>query len=364
MSSIPNLAAPKATPLHQVHVDSGAKMVDFSGWMMPLHYGSQIEEHKEVRNNVGLFDVSHMAAVDVRGGQAVEFLRFLLANDVERLDYGEALYTLMLNTAGGVVDDLLAYAVAENFYRLVINAGNRESDMAWMIEVASAFEVDLTLREDLGILALQGPQAAAVLSAVYPELGDAIAHTGRFKFFLNDDLMVARTGYTGEDGFELILPASELMTMWSALVNVGAIPCGLGARDTLRLEAGMCLYGHEMDQQISPLEAGLGWTIAWTPEDRDFIGKAPVTAQREAGPQKKLIGLELQDRGVLRQGQTLWDGDELVGEITSGSFSPVLGKSIALARVAVSVSGEVLVEMRGKRLTAGVVRPPFVSKNN
>lgn len=338
-------------------------MVDFSGWMMPLHYGSQIEEHNCVRNSVGLFDVSHMAAVDIHGPDTLKFLHHLLANDAGRLEPGAALYTLMLNEEAGVVDDLLAYRMEDDFYRLVINAGNRQSDMEWIIEVAVPFEVDLCLREDMGILALQGPQAAAILSAVFPQHGDAVKQLGRFKSMVRDDIMIARTGYTGEDGFELILPAAKLEHLWNSLISAGAAPCGLGARDTLRLEAGMCLYGHEMDQRISPLEAGLEWTIAWHPEDRRFIGREALELQRESGVERKLVGLELLDRGVLRQGQKIFGGEESVGEVTSGSFSPVLGKSIALARVAVSVSGEVLVEMRGKRLAAKVTRPPFVRKD-
>lgn len=330
---------------------------------MPLHYGSQIEEHKLVRNKLGLFDVSHMAAVDIRGDEANQFLRYLLANDVNRLEHGDALYTLMLNQSGGVVDDLLAYCIADDFFRLVINAGNRQSDMAWIMEVAESYAVQVTLRDDLGILAFQGPDAETALKKVYPQFADKIGQIGRFQSLVLGELMFARTGYTGEDGFELLVPAAELAGLWESLISAGAAPCGLGARDTLRLEAGMCLYGHEMDRETSPLEAGLGWTIAWQPADRDFLGKEALEVQRKSGPAKKLVGLELLDRGVLRQGQSVWDNDECIGEITSGSFSPVLGKSIALARVAVSVSDEVLVEMRGKRLAAKVTRPPFVSKS-
>jgi aminomethyltransferase len=338
-------------------------MVDFSGWMMPLHYGSQIEEHKLVRSKVGLFDVSHMAAVDIRGSEANDFLSYALANDIGRLEKGDALYSLMLNQAGGVVDDLLVYHMEEDFYRLVINAGNRESDMQWILSIAKPYAVEVTLREELGILALQGPAAEPVLKSVLPNFAEAIEATGRFKSLVEGDLMIARTGYTGEDGFELILPAMDLANLWESLISAGAAPCGLGARDTLRLEAGMCLYGHEMDQQTSPLEAGLAWTISWQAEDRDFLGKSALQAQLESDPERKLVGLELLDRGVLRQGQNVWDGGKLVGVITSGSISPVLGKSIALARVAMSVSSEVLVEIRGKRLAAKVTRPPFVSKS-
>lgn len=331
---------------------------------MPLHYGSQIEEHKKVRSQVGLFDVSHMAAVDIRGPQVLEFLSYLLANDVGRLAHGEAFYTLMLNSDGGVVDDLLAYCMGGDFFRLIINAGNRQSDMQWIQEVAESYAVEVVLREELGILALQGPDAEATLKSVFPELASTIEQVKRFHFAIDGERMFARTGYTGEDGFELVVPAGDLENLWDSMLAAGAMPCGLGARDTLRLEAGMCLYGHEMDQQTSPLEAGLAWTIAWQPEDRNFIGRSILEEQRKTGPAQKLVGLELLDRGVLRQGQEVWDGDVSVGIITSGSFSPVLGKSIALARVAMSVSGEVQVDVRGKRLAAKVTRPPFVTKNN
>ncbi len=336
-------------------------MVDFSGWDMPLHYGSQIEEHRQVREKAGLFDVSHMAAVDVEGADALAFLRHLLANDAARLEAGSALYTLMLNQGGGVVDDLLAYRRDDQRYRLIINAGNRETDMAWMRAELTGFETRLERRDDMGILALQGPQAVAILAQVLPAAAPHIDRLRRFHCMETGDLMIARTGYTGEDGFELVMPVTELQPLWHALVQAGASPCGLGARDTLRLEAGLCLYGHEMDAQTSPLEAGLGWTIAWQPAERQFIGRTALEQQRKAGVAHQLIGLELLDRGVLRQGQQVWQGDHCIGEITSGSFSPVLGKSIALARLPVSVSGEVQVEMRDKRLTARLVRPPFVS---
>ena len=353
----------KTTPLHQVHVQAGARMVDFSGWDMPLHYGSQIEEHKEVRERAGLFDVSHMAAVDIAGAGSLEFLQHLLANNVARLSAGAALYSLMLNAEGGVVDDLLAYRQGDQAFRLVINAGNRQSDMAWITAVAKDFAVQIQLRDDLGILALQGPAAESTLLAAFPQYRHAVQSLPRFSSVNLDGVMVARTGYTGEDGFELLVPAHELEGLWNSLVAAGAAPCGLGARDTLRLEAGMCLYGHEMDEHTSPLEAGLEWTIAWQPETRHFIGRAALEAQKVRGVQHKLVGLELLDRGVLRQGQVVWFGNQPAGVITSGSFSPVLGKSIALARVAVSVSGEVLVEMRDKRLAALVRRPPFVRKD-
>ena len=248
-------------------------------------------------------------------------------------------------------------------FRLVINCGNRASDLEWIRQKAQGCPVQIELRQDLGILALQGPAAKTVLLAACPRLEASLQQLGRFHFREQDQWMIARTGYTGEDGFELIVPAAELQSLWQALVAAGASPCGLGARDTLRLEAGLCLYGHEMDRQTSPLESGLGWTIAWQPGSRKFIGRGALEAQRARGPNYKLVGLELEDRGVLRRGQSVWLDDQRVGEITSGSFSPVLGKSIALARVAMSVSGQVQVEMRNKRLVARVTKPPFVRNN-
>ena len=350
----------RTTPLHDWHVAAGAKMVDFAGWDMPLHYGSQLDEHRMVRATAGLFDVSHMCAVDVAGTDATTFLRRLVANDVARLtSTGAALYSCMLNEAGGVLDDLIIYR-RENGYRVVVNAGTRDADITWMHQQASGLAVDIVERTDLAMLAAQGPEAPAAVARV---LGDAIGERAlalaAFNAIEDGDRFIARTGYTGEDGFEITLPTGEAVAMADALRAAGVAPAGLGARDTLRLEAGMNLFGSDMDENITPLEAGLTWTVAFEPADRDFIGRAALERQRAEGVPRKRIGLVLEGRGVLRSHQPVYTaaGD---GEITSGSFSPTLGAAIALARVPAASKGEVEVDVRGKRLRARIVRPPFV----
>jgi aminomethyltransferase len=354
----------KRTPLYAQHVALGAKIVDFAGWDMPLHYGSQIEEHHRVRRDAGVFDVAHMAAVDFRGGRARALLRRLLANDVARLrDPGKALYSCMLNEQGGVLDDLIVYFLAEDWFRVVVNAGTRERDVAWMREHADAVGVEVAERSDLAILAVQGPQARAKACAVLaPPLREPVMGLGAFSAAVDGEVFVARTGYTGEDGVEIILPCGEAAALWHALLDAGVGAAGLGARDTLRLEAGLNLYGADMDEQSTPLESGLGWTVAWEPAEREFIGRAALEAQRAAGVARKLVGLVLEDRGVLRSHQTVILEDGSRGEITSGSFSPTLGKSIALARVPAAAQGRCQVEVRGRQVPATIVKPPFVSK--
>jgi glycine cleavage system T protein (aminomethyltransferase) len=346
------------TALNAIHREAGAKLVDFAGWEMPLHYGSQIEEHHAVRRAAGMFDVSHMRVVDVVGAGARDFLRRALANDVAKLDApGRALYSCMLNERGGVVDDLIAYFVADDAYRLVVNAGTAEKDLVWLGEVAAhrPFHVDVIQRPDLALIAVQGPAARSLACAAIPGLEAATAGLRRFQGALFRDWFVARTGYTGEDGFELMLPAPLAVRTWRLLAAAGVRPCGLGARDTLRLEAGMALYGQEMDEDTSPLEAGLAWTVA-TKTDRDFVGRAALGA-----PTRALVGLVALDQGVLRAHQAVRTaGGE--GTTTSGSFAPTLNRSIALARVpaAVAAGDTVEVEVRGKALRARVVPPPFV----
>ena len=348
----------QTTVLNAVHRAAGAKLVDFAGWEMPLHYGSQIEEHHAVRRAAGMFDVSHMRAVEVLGSGARDFLRFALANDVARLDVpGRALYSCMLNERGGVVDDLIAYLVAGDAYRLVVNAGTAEQDIAWLSELARRRPLDVAIvpRPDLALIAVQGPAARERACAAIPGLGEATAGLRRFQGAFSRDWFVARTGYTGEDGFELMLPAPLAERTWRRLAAAGVRPCGLGARDTLRLEAGMALYGHEMDDTTSPLEAGLAWTVD-AKTDRDFVGRAALGA-----PARSLLGLVLLDQGVLRAEQVVrtTHGD---GVVTSGSFAPTLNRSIALARVPAPVTpgDTVEVEVRGKGLRARVVPPPFV----
>lgn len=350
------------TTLYAQHLEASAKMVDFAGWDMPIHYGSQIEEHHQVRRDAGMFDVSHMVILDLEGSQAKDFLRRLLANDVARLkDQGKALYSCMLNPEGGVIDDLIVYYLSDTRYRIVVNAGTREKDIAWMQKQIQSFDAQLTERSDLSMIAVQGPNAREKMAGLLPDT-EAKEALGLGVFFSRQigDLFIARTGYTGEDGFEVMVANEKAEGLWGKLREAGVQPTGLGARDTLRLEAGMNLYGSDMDESISPLEAGLNWTIAWEPAERDFIGRSALEQQRKRDDLRRFVGLVLEERGVLRSHQkvTLPDGSE--GEITSGSFSPTLGRAIAMARVPASVGDRVTVEIRGKQLPARRVKMPFV----
>jgi aminomethyltransferase len=349
------------TPLHSEHERLGARIVDFGGWDMPLHYGSQVEEHHAVRAEAGMFDVSHMTVVDVIGADAGPWLRRLLANDVARLQApGKALYTCMLNEDGGVIDDLIAYYLGPDSYRLVVNAATRAKDLDWMQRQAAGLAVSVTERPELAMIAVQGPAARERAAALLPEADrEAALALAPFTAMPCGDLFVARTGYTGEDGWEIILPAAQALATWQALLAAGVRPCGLGARDTLRLEAGMNLYGQDMDETTTPLESALGWTVAWEPAEREFIGRAALQAQRDAGPPRKLVGLLLEDRGVLRAHQRVVTraGE---GEVTSGSFAPTLGRSVGFARIPAGAGEQVEVDIRGRLLSARVVRPPFV----
>jgi len=355
----------KRTPLYDAHVAAGAKMVDFGGWQMPLHYGSQVDEHHAVRRGTGLFDVSHMRAVDLSGNGVCDFLRQLLANDVARLVDGKALYSCMLREDGGVIDDLIVYRLAETRWRLVVNAGTADKDLAWIAGRAEALPpeaLQIRPREDLAMIAVQGPGARELLGRMLPEASAAIAAMAPFTALQAGEAFVARTGYTGEDGCEVALPATAAVAFWDGLVALGAARCGLGARDTLRLEAGMNLYGQDMDETVSPLESGLAWTVDLR-EPRPFVGRAALEAQQARGGLRRLAGLALRDRaaGVLRAHQAVRTahGD---GEITSGTFAPTLGFSVALARLpgAVADGDEVRVEMRGRSVPVQVVKYPFV----
>ncbi|KAF7599804.1 MAG: glycine cleavage system protein T [Candidatus Dactylopiibacterium carminicum] len=355
---------PKQTPLYALHLAAGAKLVDFAGWDMPIHYGSQLEEHKTVRADAGMFDVSHMLPVDITGAGAQAFLRRLLANDVAKLtEPGKALYACMLNESGGVIDDLIVYFFASDDYRIVVNAGTADKDVAWMREVArklpSGGNVSITPHRDLAIIAVQGPNAQCKVWAALPGTEAVTAPLKYFQAARLDDLMVCFTGYTGEAGYELIFPAERAASVWQALAAQGVAPVGLGARDTLRLEAGMNLYGADMDETVGPLESGLGWTVNFA-ADHDFIGRSALQA---TPPQRQLVGLLLEDRGILRSHMRVFTphGE---GETTSGSFAPSLNASIAFARVpvAVAIGDTVEVDIRGKRLPARVVKLPFVRR--
>ncbi len=351
------------TPLHDEHVRLGAKLVDFAGWDMPLHYGSQLDEHRRVREDAGMFDVSHMTVTDVQGDGALNFLHHMFSNDAGRLGPGQALYTCMLNPQGGVIDDLIVYRLEDaGRYRLITNAATRDKDLAWLGRHAGDFPVTLTTRADTALIAVQGPRARDKVHGVLDgELRAAAAALENFHAVAGDALFVARTGYTGEDGYEILLPATQATAFWRALLDAGVAPVGLGARDTLRLEAGMALYGQDMDEETTPLETGLAWTVAWRPGDRDFIGRKALEAMKAAdGVDRKSVGLVLRDKGVLRAHQKVFVGEREVGEITSGSFSPVLECAIALARVERDVEGACTVDVRGRRLGAIVVKPPFV----
>ena len=353
----------KRTPLYDEHLAMGARLVDFAGWDMPIHYGSQIGEHHAVRRDAGMFDVSHMTVVDLHGAACRDFLRHLLANDVARLKQaGKALYSCMLNEDGGVLDDLIVYFLSEDNFRLVVNSATREKDLAWILRQAAPFGVQVVEQPQLAMIAVQGPKARekalSLFNAAQRQLIEAL---GAFFGAAVDDWFVARTGYTGEDGFEILLPNTDAPAFWRALAQAGVSPCGLGARDTLRLEAGMNLYGADMDEQTSPLVSGLGWTVAFDPPERDFIGRSALEAEREAGPAWRFTGLVLEGRGVLR-GHLKVFTDAGEGEITSGSFSPTLGRAIALARLPAGSADHCQVEIRGKRIDARCVKPPFVRK--
>jgi len=351
----------KRTPLYDAHLERGARMVDFGGWDMPVHYGSQVEEHHIVRRDAGMFDVSHMCAVDLRGPRTREFLSRLLANDVARLtEPGKALYSCMLREDGGVLDDLIVYFLEESWFRLVVNAGTADKDIAWIRRHAEAFGVGVTPRRDLAIVAVQGPQARDKALGCLPAACRAPAMAlGAFFAAPCGEWFVARTGYTGEDGFEVILPVAAVRPFWDGLAAAGVAPCGLGARDTLRLEAGMNLYGSDMDEGVTPLESGLAWTIAMK-DGREFVGRPALEAQKAGGVARKLVGLLLEDRGVLRAHQKVVVEGIGEGELTSGSYSPTLERSIGLARVPAATGERVKVDIRGKLLDARVVKPPFV----
>ena len=351
------------TVLHAKHLASGAKMVDFYGWEMPINYGSQIEEHHAVRTRAGMFDVSHMTIVDVQGSDAKSFLRRLVINDVAKLTTpGKALYTGMLNEVGGVIDDLIIYFFSDTNYRLVVNSATREKDLAWMNKQSTGFDITITERPEFGMIAVQGPEAIAkVATLLSAKESAAVADMKPFFGVQVSDLFIATTGYTGEQGYEIIVPDSKAEAFWQKLLDAGVVPCGLGARDTLRLEAGMNLYGLDMDESVSPIAANMAWTISWDPIERKFIGRDELTAQKLAADQPKLVGLVLESKGVLRSAQkVITEFGE--GVITSGTFSPTLAHSIALARVPRSVKiGDVVeVEMRKKLVKVTVTKPSFV----
>ncbi len=349
----------KKTPLYQAHIALNAKMVDFAGWDMPLHYGSQVEEHHHVRNEAGVFDVSHMTIVDFKGQEVAPFLQKLLANNVLRLTPGKALYTCMLNEKGGVIDDLIVYKIADDFYRLIVNSATHDKDLSWFQKQLGNTNIDIIERDDLAMIAIQGPNVAHLIPHIFDN-ADTLQHLKPFQAMTTGDFFIARTGYTGEDGFEIILPNEKASLLWDKIIKCGIKPCGLGARDTLRLEAGLNLYGADMDETVTPLESNLTWTVAFLPDDRDFIGRPVLDKQKAEGVNQRLVGLILKGPGVLRNHQKVLNNGKIIGEITSGSFSPTLQKGIAFARIDANMTGPCCVDIRGKSCDVDIVKLPFV----
>lgn len=350
------------TPLYDAHLASEAKMVDFHGWYMPLHYGSQLNEHHYVRKDAGMFDVSHMTIVDILGAGGRQFLRKLLTNDIDQLNHnGKAIYSCMCNEHGGIIDDLIVYQKASDNYRVVLNSATRKNDIDWIRAKSEGFSLGLQERTDLAMIAVQGPNAInKTFSILSPAQIDAVSTLTSFECVDIDNWFFARTGYTGEDGLEIIVPKELVVTLWNDLIKAGVSPCGLGARDTLRLEAGMMLYGQDMDETTTPLETGLAWTVKWEPVDRGFIGMGALVSQKQHGVERKMVGLTLLDKGIMRTGQKVIIEGQPDGIITSGSYSPTLEKSIALARVPVETGSQVFVDIRGKLVPASVGKPRFV----
>ncbi len=353
----------RRTPLHAEHEAAGARMVPFAGWSMPLSYGSELAEHRAVRESAGMFDVSHMGIVDLEGGRVAEFLRRLLANDISKLsEPGQALYGVMLNAEGGIKDDLITYFRGPGRYRTVVNAATRKSDLDWMRGHADKYGVRVTEREALAMIAVQGPRARELAAGVLPEaLKGGAMDLKPFTAAERGDWLVARTGYTGEDGWELMLPCERAPALWRSLKEIGVKPCGLAARDSLRLEAGLNLYGQDMDETTHPYESNLGWTVALEPDDRDFIGRAALERVRADGVGRRLAGLVLRDRGIIRHDQTVRTADG-EGTVTSGGFGPSVGRSVALARIPAGSAGEAQVVIRGREVPAAIVKPPFVRR--
>lgn len=355
----------KSTPLYHKHLEMGAMMVPFAGWQMPLHYGSQLEEHHAVRKSVGVFDVSHMQVIDIQGMQATAFLRHLLANDVFKLNIiGKALYTCMLNHDAGIIDDLIVYRLDENAYRLVVNAGTAEKDEAWILQHSQSYQVTVMPRHDICLLAVQGPKTFEKLSSICPSTTiNTLQTLPPFHFVTDNHMLLAKTGYTGEIGVEIMLQTEQVIDLWDQLIQQGVRPIGLAARDSLRLEAGLNLYGMDMDETVSPDESNLSWTIDLKDPARDFIGKEALLAQRQLGVKNQLVGVVLLEKGVCRphmiihvkNDQQVW----LQGQLTSGSFSPTLNSGIGLARIPAGTLIEAEIDIRGKRVPAKLIKPPF-----
>ncbi len=350
----------KRTALFAQHQLAGGHLVEFAGFEMPMHYGSQIQEHLAVRQQVGMFDVSHMGVLEIEGPEASAFLRYALANDVNKLSTNQALYTCLLNEQGGIIDDLIVYRLADNQYRIVQNASRIEVDTAWLKTLSASFQVTLSPQTQLGILAVQGPKALETVVQVLGNDYAKIAHLKPFTVYQTNDLFIARTGYTGEIGVEILVPNTRIVSLWQQLLEAGVKPCGLGARDTLRLEAGFNLYGVDMTETTSPYVSNLAWTVCLKDEARDFIGKSALIAEKSRGVSQQLVGVVMKSRGVLRNHQPLYFKNGVVGEITSGSFSPTLNYSIALARIPVDIHAQAYIERRGESIEVEITKPRFI----
>ena len=361
------------TPLYEQHVALGARMVEFGGWDMPVQYSSILKEHAAVREAAGLFDVSHMGVYELHGPQALEAAEYLVPNQVSRLSPGRGLYTQLCTPEGGTVDDLLIFYLSENRYWLIVNAGNREGDWNWIQQHSERFDAKLIKHaDDTGILALQGPQARAILSSVLELPADLKLFDIVQAQFQGQDFWLSCSGYTGEDGFELYVPHSLLPELWSQLLaqgqDQGLQAVGLGARDTLRLEAAMPLYGHELTPEISPLEAGLGWSVKLQKES-DFLGKSALSQQKATGLQRRRIGFTMPDsRRAPREGYPLMKDEQQIGVVTSGSLSPTLGYPIGMGYIDAPWCDDpelvdFEVDIRGKRFSAHKQKLPFYRRN-
>ncbi|MEW9049655.1 MAG: glycine cleavage system aminomethyltransferase GcvT [Neobacillus sp.] len=362
----------KRTPLFEVYKEYGGKTIDFGGWELPVQFSSIKDEHEAVRTKAGLFDVSHMGEVEVKGPDSLQYLQKMLTNDISKLKNGGAQYTAMCYDNGGTVDDLLVYKLTDNHYLLVVNASNIEKDYKWLEDHLEGDVLIDNLSEKMAQLAVQGPLAEQVLQKL---AGDTnLADIGFFKFQQEVEIngkqaLISRTGYTGEDGFEVYCDAADAVELWKAILDAGIeegiLPCGLGARDTLRFEATLALYGQELSADISPLEAGIGFAVKLNKEV-DFIGKEALKQQKEQGVSRKLVGIEMIDRGIPRHGYPVFKDEEQIGEVTTGTQSPTLKKNIGLILIKkefAALESEVEVEIRGKRLKAKIVPTPFYKRD-
>ena len=351
----------KTTPLHAQHVKLKGKMVPFSGWEMPLHYGSQIEEHLAVREALGIFDVSHMQIIDVEGPEATEFARTVFANDLQKCSHNRALYTAMLNESGGIIDDLILYRISDIAFRIISNAGTSDKDWAHLKECAEEFNVSLHRNTDLALVAVQGPHTLTSCQDWLPSsIIEKVKALKPFSFIQEDGFFIARTGYTGEPGLEISLPATEVESFFQTVITSGAKPIGLGARDSLRLEAGLNLYGADMDEGVTPFQSNIAWTLDFSDPDRDFIGKAALQMGMSENA-VHLKGAVLQAKGILKAGQDIFSNGKCIGTITSSAWSPLLSRAIAMVRLNTDVS-VATVHMRSKSFPLEIVSLPFYRK--